>query len=234
MDNFKNFAKVQVSTGYDASATSIALTAGHGAKLPAPPFNATWWNSTDFPDPSDDPNVEIVRVTAIATDTLTVTRAQESTSASTKNTASKTYRMIAGLTAKTFNPDLSVLYSLVSNGRLTLATGVAIPTTDQIGKTSVFYTPYGGNRIGLYDGTMWAAYSFTELTLALGTLTASKNYDVFLYNNAGTLTLELGTAWTSDTARADALALQDGVYVEGWCNDAAIPRHDSHHIDHHD
>ena len=24
----------------------------------------TWWNSTDYPDPSDDPNSEIVRVTA--------------------------------------------------------------------------------------------------------------------------------------------------------------------------
>ena len=65
MDLFKNFAKVTVSTGYDASATSVALSAGHGARLPAAPFNATWWNSTDFADPSDDPNVEIVRVTAL-------------------------------------------------------------------------------------------------------------------------------------------------------------------------
>jgi hypothetical protein len=214
MDNFKNFAKVTVSTGYDASATSIALTTGHGVKFPAPPFNATWWNSTDYPDPSDDPNVEIVRVTAIVTDTLTVTRAQESISASTKNASGKTYRMVAGLTAKTFNPDISVLLALVANGRLTLESGVAISTTDQTAKTSIYFTPYQGNRIGLYDGSMWQAYSFSELTLALGTLTAGKNYDVFLYSNAGTLTLELGAAWTSDTARADALVLQDGVYVK--------------------
>lgn len=99
LDNAKNFAKVTVSTGYDASATSIVLSSGHGSKLPTVPFNAVWWNTTDYNDPSDDPNVEIVRVTAISTDTLTVTRGQESISATTKNTASKTYKMIAGLTA---------------------------------------------------------------------------------------------------------------------------------------
>lgn len=101
-DPVKNFAKVTVSTTYDASATSIALTAGHGALLPAPAtagaYNLVWWNSTDYADPADDPNVEIVRVTARSTDTLTVTRAQEGTSASTKNTASKTYKMILALT----------------------------------------------------------------------------------------------------------------------------------------
>lgn len=113
LDNAKNFAKVTVSTGYNAAATSIALTSGHGAKLPTAPFNVVWWNASDYGDPSDDPNVEIVRVTAISTDTLTVTRAQEGTSASTKNTAGKTYRMIAGLTAKTFNTDLPGLSGMI-------------------------------------------------------------------------------------------------------------------------
>lgn len=104
LDPVKNFAIVTVSTGYDASATSIALTSGHGAKLPAPStdgaFNLVWWNSTDYSDPSDDPNVEIVRVTGRSTDTLTVTRAQEGTSGSTKNTGGKTYKMILAVTKK--------------------------------------------------------------------------------------------------------------------------------------
>src|ERR1700726_4686067 len=93
-DAISNFAKSTVSTGYNAAATSIVLTSGGGAKFPAASFNVVWWNSTDYSDPSDDPNVEIVRVTAVSTDTLTVTRAQEGTSASTKNTAAKTYTMI--------------------------------------------------------------------------------------------------------------------------------------------
>jgi hypothetical protein len=105
LDPVKNFAVVTVSTGYDDTATSIALEAGHGARLPQPStdgeFNVVWFNSTDYPNPSDDPNVEIGRVTARSTDTLTVTRAQEGTAASTKNTADKTYKMILTPTAKT-------------------------------------------------------------------------------------------------------------------------------------
>ena len=104
LDVTKNFAKVEVSTGYDASATAIVLKTGDGAKLPQPStdgaFNLVWWDSTNYATPSDDPNKEIVRVTARSTDTLTVTRAQESTAASTKNTGSATYKMILALTKK--------------------------------------------------------------------------------------------------------------------------------------
>lgn len=104
LDATKNFAKVEVSTGYDSAATSVALKAGDGAKLPQPStdgsFNLTWYNYTDYKDPTDDPNVEIVRCTARSTDTLTITRAQESTTAQNHNTSGKTYKMILGLTAK--------------------------------------------------------------------------------------------------------------------------------------
>ena len=103
MPNAKNFAKVTVSTGYDADDTSIVLNSGHGDLLPIVPFYVTWWNSTDYSDPFDDPNKEIVLVTARSTDTLTVTRAQQDTSGSTKNTAGKTYMMLAGFTAADFN-----------------------------------------------------------------------------------------------------------------------------------
>lgn len=110
IDNAKNFAKATVAAGHNSSDTSIALLSGNGALLPVAPFNVVWWNSTDFTDPSDDPNVEIVRVTAGGGggggDTLTVTRGQESTSASTKNTAGKTYKMAAPLTAKVINTDI--------------------------------------------------------------------------------------------------------------------------------
>lgn len=105
LDATKNFAKATVSTGYDASATSIVLTTNHGANLPAiataaDQYNLVWWNATDFADPSDDPNVEIVRVTARSTDTLTVTRAQEGTTAKTHNSVGKTYKMALCLTDK--------------------------------------------------------------------------------------------------------------------------------------
>lgn len=102
----------------------------------------------------------------------------------------------------------------VCQGRLTLESGVPVSTSDQTAKTNLYFTPCDGNKIALYDGTRWKLYSFSELTLALGTLTSGKNYDVFVYDNAGTLTQELSAAWTNDTTRADALTLQDGVYVK--------------------
>lgn len=110
MDNARNFAKVLISGLYDTIATSVTLTTGGGAKLPTAPFNVVWWEPSTYPDPSDDPNVEIVRVTGIVGDTLTVVRAQEGTSATTKNTPGKTYQMIAGLTAKVMNTDLAALF----------------------------------------------------------------------------------------------------------------------------
>lgn len=105
------------------------------------------------------------------------------------------------------------LLGTVCEGRLTLASGTPVTTTDQLAKSTLYFTLYNGNRVRIYDGTRWKVYTFTEISLAL-TLTSGKNYDVFIYDNAGTLTLELSAAWTNDTTRADALTTQDGVYVK--------------------
>lgn len=101
----------------------------------------------------------------------------------------------------------------VAEGRLTLTTATSVTTADVTAAGTLYYTPHVGNRIRIYDGTRWKMYTFTERSLAL-TLTSGKNYDVFIYDNAGTLTLELSAAWTDDTTRADALATQDGVVVK--------------------
>lgn len=110
LDAFNNLVKVTVSTGYGSGDAVIVLTTGLGAKLPIPPFNATWWNSTDYGDPSDDPNVEIIRIITVSGDTLGILRAQENTLASTKNTATKTYSLIAGVTALTMTAIANALF----------------------------------------------------------------------------------------------------------------------------
>ena len=103
----------------------------------------------------------------------------------------------------------------VPGGRLTLETGVPVSSSDQTAKSTLYYTPYSGNRIDLWDGSVWRPFLFTETSLSL-TLTSGKNYDVFGYINTGTdtLNLELSTAWTTDTARATALTTQDGILVK--------------------
>lgn len=101
--------------------------------------------------------------------------------------------------------------------RLTASSGNPLPTGDVATSTSVYLTPDEHGSIALYDGTTWIRRNTSEVSLALGTLTSGKNYDVFAYcSNAssGTVTLELSAAWSTDTARTDALARQDGIWVK--------------------
>lgn len=102
----------------------------------------------------------------------------------------------------------------IVNGRLTLQSGVPVSTTDQATKGTLYFALYNGNQVGLYDGSSaWTVLTFAELSITLNGLTASKPYDVFVYNNSGTAALEL-LVWTNTTTRATALVLQDGVYVK--------------------
>lgn len=97
--------------------------------------------------------------------------------------------------------------------RLTLTTGVPVTTSDVNAAGTVYWTPYKGNRVALYDGTSWHMRTSTELSIAVPAV-ATKLYDVFVYDNAGVPTLELSNAWTNDTTRSTALTLQDGVLVK--------------------
>jgi hypothetical protein len=100
-----------------------------------------------------------------------------------------------------------------ADGRLTLTSGIPVTTSDVTGAGTIYYTPYNGNRLALYDGTRWKLYAFTERSIALSGHTLNVPVDVFAYDNAGTLTLEL-LNWTNGTTRATALTTQDGVYVK--------------------
>jgi hypothetical protein len=99
------------------------------------------------------------------------------------------------------------------NGRITGTT--ASPVTDTAGSATIYFTPYLGNSVSLYtSGGAWVTSTFSEVSLALGADASATNYDLFLQNVGGTLTLKR-VAWSSATARASALALQDGIYVLG-------------------
>ncbi len=113
--------------------------------------------------------------------------------------------------------DLDRLFGLFNGifcARLTTESGVPVSTSDRASQSTIYLTPYNGNKVSVYDGTRWKFYVLTEKSLALSGLTSGKNYDVFVYDTGSTLALELSAAWSSDTARTDALALQDGVYVK--------------------
>lgn len=113
------------------------------------------------------------------------------------------------------------LNPLQTTGRLTLVSGNAIPTTDQLAKGTLYYTSVNNNgtitsdpfQIVINNGSLLRLYTSAEISLSL-TLTSGNNYDVFIYDNAGVLTLELSAAWTNNTTRADALTVANGQIVK--------------------
>lgn len=321
-DNHKNFAYTVVTTAPVPATSGTTLVVSDGTVFPAAPFNITIWPVNVQPLSS---NAEIARVTAITTNTLTITRAQEGSVARAivvgdqvaltitaktltdaeslaatssiittigtqtalalpsgngplvilaNNASTLTVQgiaagldgqrlkivsigagsiilqhqnagasaanrivvlqgsdstMTAGASAVDLVYDLTnarwrisnssgtnfdfVIDNKVCDGRLTLTSGTPVTSGDVTGATNIYWTPYIGSRIALYNGSAWAMYTFTEITQALGTLTSGLPYDVFAYNNSGTVATEI-LAWTNTTTRATALVLQDGVYVK--------------------
>lgn len=105
LDPVKNFAKTNLDTaGISSVDTTMLVSTGTASLFPDPSvdgaFNGVIYNSTDYTNPSDDPSVEIVRVTGLTGDTFTITRGQEGTSASDHNTAGKVYTFANILTKK--------------------------------------------------------------------------------------------------------------------------------------
>lgn len=80
MDAHKNFAVTDVTVAPSPATSGTSLTVTDASVFPAVPFNATICPTGSIPTPA---NAEIVRVTNIAGNVLTITRTQESTSART-------------------------------------------------------------------------------------------------------------------------------------------------------
>jgi hypothetical protein len=91
MSNIKDFATALIVTAPSpaTSGTSLVVATGHGTRFPATPFYATIHPKSELPTLD---NAEKVLVTAISTDTFTITRAQGGTTAQTI-TGSSTYRI---------------------------------------------------------------------------------------------------------------------------------------------
>lgn len=118
--------------------------------------------------------------------------------------------------------------SITPQGRPTLVTATPVMTTSQTGKTTVFYTPYIGNLCPIFDGTNFIPTAFAELSQATTDNTKSptvvgnnSNYDVFVWNDAGTVRATRGPAWTSDTARGTGAGTTELVRVNGLLLNAA-------------
>lgn len=81
-------------------------------------------------------------------------------------------------------PPLSA-FDAPANGRLTLTSGTPVLTSNVTAATTIYFTPYLGNRISLFNGTDWPTYSFSEISIAVPS-TVYRLFDIFVYDR-GTL-----------------------------------------------
>jgi len=110
--------------------------------------------------------------------------------------------------------------------RLTLTTATPVLQADVTAATTVFYTPYKHNYARLYNGTHWYVVQFSELSQTLADTTkspaaaaVSSLYDMFLWNDAGTLRCTRGPAWSSGTARGAGAGTTEIERIDGtWVN----------------
>jgi hypothetical protein len=118
-------------------------------------------------------------------------------------------------------------------GRLTLTTGSPVMSSNVAAAATIYYTPYIGDKIPIYDGAKFVPFTFTELSNATAQSSTGKagpaavannsNYDLFVWNDAGTLRLTRGPLWTSDTARGTGAGTSELQRVLGiWTNKVAI------------
>lgn len=107
---------------------------------------------------------------------------------------------------------VGVGFQTINGFRLTGVTGTPVMTADNTALSTIYLTPFISNQIALYDGSAWKLYASAEVSLAVTGRTTDLPFDIFAYDSGGIITLEF-TDWSTATARATALALQDGVWV---------------------
>ena len=149
LDPVVNFGVAQINGAVLSTDLTINLVAGQGANLPltaAGAFNAPVWDSGVYGGDSTaaylDGFCEIVRVTANASDILTVTRAQEGTTALNFNTDGHTYSIGNSLTAKMITDIAALIASSVA--AIAVKNSFSVNATGQnLGSGTTTYTTFG-------------------------------------------------------------------------------------------
>jgi hypothetical protein len=147
-DAHKNLAYSAVATAPSpaTSGTSLVVTAGQGTLLPTPPFNATVCANGAIPITT---NAEIVRVTNISTDTLTITRAQEGTTARAIIVGDQIFN---AETAKTLTDIEGNLPQGATNNKVLKSNG-----TSWAASTETYAVPGTSGNVLTSDGTNWTS-----------------------------------------------------------------------------
>lgn len=215
--NASAFASISVSTtggGYLGAVTNSGNTSftGTGELLIPGYSDTTWHKRVTYTNAVDNP--ALAQTLMLAEFRWKSTAAINQLTFSTDGTAftNGSIFLLCGIANR--STQALTVGPMVPQARLTTESGVPVSTSDRTSQSTLYWTPYNGNRVRLFTNGAWTEYILNEKSLALSALTSGKNYDVFAYDSGGQPTLELSTAWTNDTTRASALATQDSVYVK--------------------
>jgi hypothetical protein len=102
--------------------------------------------------------------------------------------------------------------------RCSVSSGIPNPTSDVTAATSVYVMEYVGGNFPLWNGSAFVSTALGgEKTAALSATyqTATNIYDVYLFNDGGTLRAGFGVAWTSATSRGTGAGTAELETVNG-------------------
>jgi hypothetical protein len=219
MDAHANFAYSTIATAPSpaTSGTSLVVAATDGAKFPAVPFNATIWPVNAQPSTT---NAEIVRVTGRSTDTLTFTRAQESSSARTIVVGDQ---IAATITAKTLTDVESAIPSVPVSSVFTRTGAVVAADGDYEGVVASALT--GATAAVRFVGGTTSG-SPGSGTFVVGDFVVARNGHIFVCTVAGSpgTWVDVGSVSnlvTSVFTRTGAVAAATGDYTAAQVTNAA-------------
>ena len=189
---FANNAHSTLASGINTSATSITVASGHGARFPSLAgsefFFATLIDSSN--------NLEIVKATARSTDVLTVTRAQESTTARSFSSGDRIeLRITAAGLGELITPSNIVFTN--TNSTFTKAQRGSTQTANATGSTTLDFDTYQ-NFVLTATGNVTLANPSTEAVGQSGII-------VLIQDGTGSRTLSLGTDY--ETAGGSGLTI---------------------------
>lgn len=179
--NKKNNAKSTLAAGITNVATSLSVQTGDGAKFPAAPFHATLYAS----DPATG---EIVKVTAKTTDTFTITRAQEGTTAQAFNAGDKVELLVTAKLFDDFQTRTEVIVATDGSGDYN-TDGTSDQTEIQ---EAIDNLPAGGGVVLLKKGTYTINGTISILKNNVLLRGEGKATKIFLANSANVDMVQVG------------------------------------------
>lgn len=133
--------------------------------------------------------------------------------------------------AKGTNTQLAsaIARTLQPGGRVCVASSTPPSSVGDDSADIVYYVPHAHDLVPVWNGTRWVAKTIPPassplVAIANTTLLATNtNFDIFLYDNAGTLTALAGPAWSSGTSRGTGAGTSELERKNGrWVNKVNI------------